>query len=377
MAAEPSTTEPATSSPASPLTRHTFTKYDKTLSYLSAGPSTGPLLIFIHGWPGLACTWTSQLLAFAALGFRTIAPDMPGYGASTPKPKTKESYSLQNVVTQLVNLLKHGLEREEAVWIGHDWGAAVVWALVAHHPEICLGVVGMSIPYRTLELGLDELVSYANREIYSEEEFPHAQWSYQAFYESSEENFEKAVAALDKNVKAAMKLFYTRPKEDFEEVKSQPAPTANVSKDGGWFKGADSVPDIPLGSTLLSETLLNDLTASFTEHGFWAPTAYYLNHTANKQWTEDWAVNEGVVSVPVLFIECLHDRVAGTFNTKIMDPMKSYCRKLTTVSISAGHWVALERPEEANAAVARWMAVSLPEGRGWPFGRKNPLRKNE
>ena len=51
---------------------------DKTTFYLAAGPKSGPLLIFIHGWPAIARTWKPQLDVFASLGFRVVAPDMPG-----------------------------------------------------------------------------------------------------------------------------------------------------------------------------------------------------------------------------------------------------------------------------------------------------------
>jgi hypothetical protein len=72
-----------------------------------------------------------------------------------------------------------------------------------------------------------------------------------------------------------------------------------------------------------------------------------------------------------------HDTVIGAFNTNIMDPMKAYCRKLTITTIAAGHWVALEAPAETNAAILRWIAKELPEDRAWPFGKLNPLKKNE
>ena len=46
--------------------------------YLAAGPVDGPLLIFVHGWPELSRSWRHQLPAFAALGFRVVAPDLRG-----------------------------------------------------------------------------------------------------------------------------------------------------------------------------------------------------------------------------------------------------------------------------------------------------------
>jgi soluble epoxide hydrolase/lipid-phosphate phosphatase len=62
-----------------PFEEHDFTYGDgKTTHYLASGQEEGPLLIFIHGWPGIAKLWKPQLTTFAALGFRVVAPDMPG-----------------------------------------------------------------------------------------------------------------------------------------------------------------------------------------------------------------------------------------------------------------------------------------------------------
>ena len=50
----------------------------KKTFFLAAGPKDGPLIVFVHGWPSIAKTWKNQLETFASLGFRVIAPDMPG-----------------------------------------------------------------------------------------------------------------------------------------------------------------------------------------------------------------------------------------------------------------------------------------------------------
>lgn len=111
-----------------------FSNDERKIFYLSAGPKNGPLLIFVHGWPGIAETWKPQLSAFAALGFHVAAPDMRGYGRSTVTREAHD-YRLERIVSDMLSLLAH-LEKREAIWIGHDWGAPVVWALAAHHPEV-------------------------------------------------------------------------------------------------------------------------------------------------------------------------------------------------------------------------------------------------
>jgi soluble epoxide hydrolase/lipid-phosphate phosphatase len=112
-----------------------FSKDGVNIFYLSAGPKNGPLLILVHGWPSIAETWKPQITAFAALGFRVVAPDMRGYGRSTAT-RVVHDYRMERIVTDMLMLLAH-LQRREATWIGHDWGAGVVWALAAHHPEVC------------------------------------------------------------------------------------------------------------------------------------------------------------------------------------------------------------------------------------------------
>jgi len=65
------------------IAEHTATSARHTTGYLASGAVDAPLLIFIHGWPELSLSWRHQLPAFAALGFRCIAPDMRGYGRSS------------------------------------------------------------------------------------------------------------------------------------------------------------------------------------------------------------------------------------------------------------------------------------------------------
>jgi soluble epoxide hydrolase / lipid-phosphate phosphatase len=355
---------------ASPtISEHTFTtKEGDKFFYLSAGPQSGPLLIFIHGWPAIAETWKEQLLAFAALGFRAVAPDTRGYGRSVVT-KTRSDYALERHSADMLGLLSH-LQRDEAVWLGHDWGCGLVWAFAAHHPEACRAVVNMCIPYRTLELGLDALVATVNREIYPEDQYPYGQWDYQRNYEV---NAEKTIAALDKNPATSAKCFW---------LAGDPATygkvsylTATTTKGGGFFGGAPEAPDVPLEMTLLKgkEDLYELMRDSLARNGWFGPVAYYLNHEANKAYSEKSA-NGGVLNFPVLFIEAKFDFVCTTSVDRLSEPMRKYCTDLTECSIEAGHWVAFEKPREVNAAVARWLATKV--GTYWPGYWSRPFVSN-
>ena len=106
--------------------------------YLACGAEDAPLIVFVHGWPELSISWRHQLPCFAGLGFRTVAPDMRGYGRSSVYAR-HEDYALEHTVTDMIELLD-ALGREKAVWVGHDWGSPVVWAIAQQHRNSLAGL---------------------------------------------------------------------------------------------------------------------------------------------------------------------------------------------------------------------------------------------
>ena len=85
----------------------------------------GPTILFVHGFPDTAYTWRKQMRAVAAAGFRAIAPDMRGYGGSSV-PADPSLYTPFQTVGDLVGLLD-ALQINQAIIVGHDWGANVAW----------------------------------------------------------------------------------------------------------------------------------------------------------------------------------------------------------------------------------------------------------
>lgn len=339
------------------ITEHEFTFSSGKTRYLSAGPTNGPLLIFIHGWIAVSETWKPQLLSFASLGFHVVAPDTRGYGGSTVTRNITD-YRLEQHVTDMLALIEH-LGREEAVWIGHDWGCGLVWALVAHHPEVCAAVACMTVPYRTIEFGLDRLVSLVNREIYPVEEYPLGQWDYQAYHAEQQERSEKT---LDADPENTIKCLYTPGSPDRY---GKPARTANMRAAGGWWGKEDAAFNIGVESTLLKDEpeILEKLADTLRKNGSFGPNAYYLNHDVNTAYSMK-SVNGGVLEMPVLFIGARFDATCDTSVSSLSEPMRRYCRDLTECTIDSGHWVAHEKHQETNAAIVRWLVTRLPTY--WP-----------
>ena len=117
---------------------HTAQSKRHTSFYLACGSPAATPIIFLHGWPELSISWRHQLPVSGGLGFYAIAPDMRGYGRSSIYANHQD-YALEEAVADMIELLD-AIGAERAIWVGHDWGALVVWAIAQHHPERCHAV---------------------------------------------------------------------------------------------------------------------------------------------------------------------------------------------------------------------------------------------
>jgi pimeloyl-ACP methyl ester carboxylesterase len=101
------------------------------------------LVIMLHGFPECWYSWRNQL---ADLGerYHVVAPDMRGYNLSD-KPPRVEDYRMDNLIDDVTGLIRH-FGKEQAVVVGHDWGAAVAWGVALKHPEYVSRLVAMQVP---------------------------------------------------------------------------------------------------------------------------------------------------------------------------------------------------------------------------------------
>jgi pimeloyl-ACP methyl ester carboxylesterase len=113
-----------------------------------AEAGTGPLVVLVHGFPQFWWAWRHQLVTLADAGFRAVAPDLRGYGASDKPPRGYDAMTLAADVAGLIR----ALGETDAVVVGHGWGGAVAWTLAATHPAFVrrLAVVGAAHPLRWL-----------------------------------------------------------------------------------------------------------------------------------------------------------------------------------------------------------------------------------
>jgi pimeloyl-ACP methyl ester carboxylesterase len=108
------------------------------LEVSSAG--AGPAVLLLHGFPDTHQLWRHQVPALTAAGFRTIAPDLRGFGESDQPG----SYEVGAHVADLLGVLDR-LEVSAAHVVGHDWGAAIGWVLASLAPDRVRSLAALSV----------------------------------------------------------------------------------------------------------------------------------------------------------------------------------------------------------------------------------------
>ncbi|MBV9813343.1 MAG: alpha/beta hydrolase, partial [Acetobacteraceae bacterium] len=249
----------------STLVSRTFSTPRHTTHYLESGPADGPLMFLLHGWPELSLIWRAQIDAFAADGWRCVAPDLRGYGGSSA-PAATDAYAIEAVVADVAELHDH-LGGQPAIWVGHDWGSVVAGQLVAHEPGRSRGVVLVSVPYFPGANALPTLVSLVDRTIYPADQYPDGQWDYYRYYTK---HFESAVADLDADKANSLASIFR--KGDPASV-GKPAENAKVTSKGGRFGAAHRAPPTQPDPALWPPADFDALVRTFGTHGFRTPCA--------------------------------------------------------------------------------------------------------
>ena len=127
------------------------------LSFFEAGPAQGPLALCLHGFPDTAHTWRFLLPELASAGFHAVAPFLRGYAPSALP--ADGGYQIAHLARDAGALHDALGGRDDAVIIGHDWGALAAYAAVAHRPERWRRAVTLAVP-PTASIGMS-LFTYA------------------------------------------------------------------------------------------------------------------------------------------------------------------------------------------------------------------------
>ncbi|HEX8079316.1 MAG TPA: alpha/beta hydrolase [Jatrophihabitans sp.] len=127
-----------------PWTHRTIRANGIALHVTEAG--AGPLVLLLHGMPTFWWTWSRQLIDLADAGYRAVAVDLRGYGASDKPPRGYDATTMAADIAQLVT----ALGEQDAVIVGNDVGGLLAWTMAAQHPQVVrrIAVLGAAHPLR-------------------------------------------------------------------------------------------------------------------------------------------------------------------------------------------------------------------------------------
>lgn len=103
---------------------------------------TGPLVIFLHGFPQYWWTWREYLPALAGAGYRAAAMDLRGYAGSDHSPRGYDPTTLSNDVLGVMACLGE----QSAIVVGHGWGAHIGWT-AARRSHAVVGLAAIAAPH--------------------------------------------------------------------------------------------------------------------------------------------------------------------------------------------------------------------------------------
>lgn len=314
------------------LTVSTFAGEDISLHYTEAGPTDGVAVVLCHGFPDLGRTWAPQQAALATAGFRAIAPDQRGYGGSSA-PTDAAAYDLGQLTGDLVGLLD-GLGIERAVFVGHDWGGLVAWAMPVLHPDRCLGTAGVCTPY----------MAFPTTAVLSQL-FPDPDRMYMLWFQQPG----VAEAFLDDHVQMVFEKLFVGGTDPLVLMERAAAMSDGDGPDLNPFRQLETLES--LGEPLLGPDELRAYTDAFTQTGFLGPVNWYRNLDRNAEMFGGIGVTP--LDLPTLMICAEWDPV---LSPAMAAGMPALCSDLEMHTVErAGHFVQIENPGAVSGFLVDWM----------------------
>jgi pimeloyl-ACP methyl ester carboxylesterase len=284
------------------------------LELTESGPADGPLAVLLHGFPELGFSWRHQAPALAAAGYRVLVPDMRGFGGSDA-PAAVEDYSVTHLTADVVGLIDH-FGADQAIVIGHDYGADVAWKTAWMHPQRVRAVAGLSVPF--VPRAPAPPVAILRRHLGED------------FYIVWLQNEGPPEEALARDVRRTLATPRTW----------NPA----------WAADTTENPPTP---PFMTDAELQVYVDAYTRTGFRGGLNWYRN--IDRNWRETEPCEDRRIDQPALFITGERDPVRRFMPAAAMDGWVTDLRDSIVVD-GAGHWVNQEEPRIVNEALLRFLA---------------------
>lgn len=324
----------------------------------------GPLVLMVHGFPGLAWSWRHQMAPLAKAGFRAVAIDSLGYGGSD-RPLDQSLYTAERMQAYLLGVLD-AYGAENAFVIGQDFGAQYAWNLAVRSPERVRALIA-TIPYDYDLAGRAMLGSKprfdpaepALPEGASPDHLPTERFAAMAAGHFVHLHYFQKVGAAeaelaDRIPQFLAALFYALSADG--DLWSWKAVTTENS---GYLDALPPPPPLPW--PWLSEAEFAQFMAAYNHPDPMRRMIGGMNsyRTADANWEQGRAWADADVTVPTLFVYGANDPSFGFFPDweERMKRRVPGLRGIVPVA-GAGHFVQQETPEAFNRTVLDFLTQS-------------------
>lgn len=289
---------------------------------------SGPAVILLHGFPELAFSWRHQLPALAAAGYRAIAPDQRGYG-NTSVPARISDYQIEVLIADVHGLLD-ALQLESAIFVGHDWGALLLWQMAMLAPERIDKLIILNIPH--YPRSAEDPVTIWRRRFGNQ------------FYIVNFQDSDDADRIFAQDTARFFEVTMRRNQISRETFNQLPEERKVVSLINALAKDCHS------GDPLLTREECDYYAAAYARSGFTGPINWYRNWTHNWKRLEDL---DQTVDIPTLFIGAVDDIIIAPEHIEGMKPLVPDLE--IHMLESCGHWSQQEKPDEVNRLILEWL----------------------
>ncbi|MGN7707556.1 alpha/beta fold hydrolase [Chryseobacterium sp. 22543] len=280
--------------------------------------NAGKPIVLCHGFPEHAFSWRHQVSALVAAGYHVIIPNQRGYGNSS-RPSEVTEYDIVHLTGDLVALLDY-FGYEDATFVGHDWGANVVWNLALLHPERVNKIINLALPYQ--ERGEQPWIELMEAIFGGDFYFVHFNRQPGA-----------ADAIMNENTSQFLRNIFR---------KNVPA----TPPEPGMLMINLARAENPLGEPLMKDNELSVFVSAFEASGFTGSINWYRNLDRNWHLMADVTP---IIHQPTLMIYGEQDTIPKSENLKNIVP------NLDIVSLDCGHWIQQEKPEETTQVILKWL----------------------
>ena len=289
----------------------------------------GHPVVLLHGFPELAFSWRYQLPALEAAGFRAIAPDQRGYGR-TDVPARVDDYRIEELIADIHGLLD-ALELDTATFVGHDWGALLLWQMAMRTPERIENMVVLNIPHYP-RLPVDPI--QVMRERFGDD-----------FYIVNFQDSDEADRTFASDPVRFFDMMMRRGQISREQFDQLPREVKALSLLKLMARDQGS------GEPLLTDPERDYFANAFAKTGFTGPINWYRN------WTHNWETQEGFdqrIGIPTLFIGAVDDVIIAPEHIEAMKPLVDDLE--IHMLEQCGHWSQQEKPDEVNRLMIDWLS---------------------